>query len=63
MKSTLFPTVAVIQGLHQIVKAKDAKIGALEKLNATMQKKSAAIEKRLGNVGADLAALVSSLRC
>ncbi len=40
--------LAAIQGLHQIVKDKDAKISALEKLNATMQKKLAAIEKRLG---------------
>ena len=40
--------LAAIQGLHQMVKDKDAKIGALEKLNATMQKKLAAIEKRLG---------------
>ena len=40
--------LAAIQGLHQIVKDKDAKIGALEKLNAAMQKKLAAIEKRLG---------------
>jgi len=40
--------LAAIQGLHLIVKDKDAKIGALEKLNATMQKKLAAIEKRLG---------------
>jgi trimeric autotransporter adhesin len=40
--------LAAIQGLHQLVKDKDAKIGALEKLNATMQKKLAAIEKRLG---------------
>ena len=40
--------LAAIQGLHQILKDKDAKIGALEKLNAAMQKKIAAIEKRLG---------------
>ena len=40
--------LAAIQGLHQIVKDKDAKIGALEKLNAAMQRKLAAIEKRLG---------------
>ena len=40
--------LAAIQGLHQMVKDKDAKIGALEQLNATMQKKLAAIEKRLG---------------
>ena len=40
--------LAAIQGLHQMVKDKEAKIGALEKLNATMQKKLAAIEKRLG---------------
>ena len=40
--------LAAIQGLHQMMKDKDAKIGTLEKLNATMQKKLAAIEKRLG---------------
>ena len=40
--------LAAIQGLHQIVKDKDAKISALEKLNAAMQRKLAAIEKRLG---------------
>ncbi len=40
--------LAAIQGLHQIVKDKDAKIVALEKLNAAMQRKLAAIEKRLG---------------
>jgi len=40
--------LAAIQGLHQMVKDKDAKITVLEKLNATMQKKLAAIEARLG---------------
>ena len=39
--------LAAIQGLHQIEKGKDAKISALEKLNAVMQRKLAAIEKRL----------------
>jgi trimeric autotransporter adhesin len=40
--------LAAIQGLHTLVKTKDAKIVALEKANALMQKKLAAIEKRLG---------------
>ncbi len=40
--------LAAIQGLHQLVKDKDAKIGALEKANALMQKKLATIERRLG---------------
>jgi trimeric autotransporter adhesin len=40
--------LAAIQGLHTLVKTKDAKIAALEKANAVMQKKLAAIEKRLG---------------
>ena len=40
--------LAAIQGLNQIVKAKDAKITALEKANAVMQREMAAIKKRLG---------------
>jgi trimeric autotransporter adhesin len=40
--------LAAIQGLHQMMKDKDAKISALEKTNALMQKKLAAIERRLG---------------
>jgi hypothetical protein len=40
--------LAAIQGLNQIVKAKDAKIAALEKANAVMQREMAAIKKRLG---------------
>jgi hypothetical protein len=40
--------LAAIQGLNQIVKAKDAKIAALEKANAIMLKKLAAIERKLG---------------
>ena len=40
--------LAAIQGLHQMVKDKDAKIVALEKLNAVIQKKLANIERRLG---------------
>ncbi len=40
--------LAAIQGLHQIVKDKQSRIEVLEKLNATMHKKLAAIEKRLG---------------
>jgi trimeric autotransporter adhesin len=41
-------TLAAIQGLHQMVKAKDAKISALEKANATMLREMAAIKKKLG---------------
>ncbi len=40
--------LAAIQGLNQILKAKDAKIAALEKANASMLKKLAAIERKLG---------------
>ena len=40
--------LAAIQGLNQIVKAKDAKIAALEKVNAVMLSRLAAIEKQLG---------------
>jgi hypothetical protein len=40
--------LAAIQGLNQIVKAKDAKIAALEKANAVMLSRLAAIEKQLG---------------
>lgn len=40
--------LAAIQGLNQIVKAKDAKIAALEKANAVMQREMAAIKRRLG---------------
>jgi hypothetical protein len=40
--------LAAIQGLHQMVKAKDAKISALEKANATMLREMAVIKKKLG---------------
>jgi hypothetical protein len=40
--------LAAIQGLNQIVQAKDAKIAALERANAVMQREMAAIKKRLG---------------
>jgi hypothetical protein len=40
--------LAAIQGLHQMVKAKDAKISALEKASATMLREMAAIKKKLG---------------
>jgi hypothetical protein len=41
-------SLAAIQGLHQIVKAKDAKISALEKANVTMLREMAAVKKKLG---------------
>jgi hypothetical protein len=40
--------LAAIQGLHTLVKDKDAKIAALEQADALMQKKLAAIDRRLG---------------
>jgi hypothetical protein len=39
---------AAIQGLNQVVNEKDAKITALEKANAAMQRELAAIKKKLG---------------
>lgn len=40
--------LAAIQGLHRMVKDKDAKIASLERANAQMQRELAAIKKRLG---------------
>lgn len=40
--------LAAIQGLHKMVKDKDAKISALEKANAAMQRDVALMKKRLG---------------
>ncbi len=40
--------LAAIQGLHQLLKDKDAKISALEKANEAMQRDMALMRKRLG---------------
>jgi hypothetical protein len=43
--------LAAIQGLHQIMKEKDAKIAELERKNGTLESRLAAIEKALGLSG------------